>query len=154
MCLSSGCVNVRRLCRSRWSQLFKSWRTKSTVETTIQWMTQLVSLILIRRIQPLNNRVRHLRFMQNQPDKSQFIIFLFFAIVEDEVLSSTFCVFLPWSQRFLFKLFLLFLRGLLSLSRRKISRKASGTRVVFSIQTLQISTVKFKSAGASFFSQM
>ena len=35
-------------------------------------------------------------------------------------------------------------------SRRKISRKTSGTRVASSIQTLQIVTVKFKSAGAFF----
>ena len=35
-------------------------------------------------------------------------------------------------------------------SRRKISRKTSGTRVASSIQTLQIVTEKFKSAGAFF----
>ena len=54
------------------------------------------------------------------------------------------------SEAFLENFLLLFLRGSLPLSRRKISRKTSGTRVASSIQTLQIFTVKFKSAGASF----
>ena len=54
------------------------------------------------------------------------------------------------SEAFLEIFLLLFLRGSLPLSRRKISRKTSGTRVASSIQTLQIFTVKFKSAGASF----
>ena len=54
------------------------------------------------------------------------------------------------SEVFLEIFLLLFLRGSLPLSPRKISRKTSGTRVVSSIQTLQIFTVKIKSAGASF----
>ena len=58
------------------------------------------------------------------------------------------------SEVFLENFLLHFLRGSLPLSRRKISRKTSGTRVASSIQTLQIFTVKFKSAGAFFFSTL